>query len=166
MGGARGSARVCTGGAGPRLSHPARWVGGAGGLAPTLGRRWQRTGVCVAVVRRPDEMYRAGMAGGSLGVAVVSEVHDRDTAAEQLELPADRIGVLTVLSDRHVVLGRTPADHDLQLLSGGLRGHGGRYEEMVPLLFSHPLNEHYLARAGDDPRNFDIFEFACNGVVL
>jgi phosphonoacetate hydrolase len=111
-------------------------------------------------------MNQTAIADWILDLPGVSEVHDRETAAEQLELPADRIGDLTVLSDRHVVLGRTPADHDLQLLSGGLRSHGGRYEEMVPLLFSHPLNEQYLARAEDDPRNFDIFEFACNGVVL
>jgi len=120
----------------------------------------------LVMVHLPGEMNRTAIADWILELPGVSEVHDRETAAEQLELPADRIGDLTVLSDRHVVLGRTPADHDLQLLAGGLRSHGGRYEEMVPLLFSHPLNEQYLARAGDDPRNFDIFEFACNGVVL
>jgi len=120
----------------------------------------------LVMVHLPDEMNRTAIADWILELPGVSEVHDRETAAEQLELPADRIGDLAVLSDRHVVLGRTPADHDLQLLAGGLRSHGGRYEEMVPLLFSHPLNEQYLARAGDDPRNFDIFEFACNGVVL
>ncbi|MDP7205878.1 MAG: phosphonoacetate hydrolase, partial [Pirellulaceae bacterium] len=120
----------------------------------------------LVMVHLPVEMNRAAIAGWILELPGVSEVHDRAAAAKQLELPADRIGDLTVLSDRHVVLGRTPADHDLQLLSGGLRSHGGRYEEMVPLLFSHPLNEQYLARAGEDPRNFDIFEFACNGVVL
>ena len=113
-----------------------------------------------------DGMEGTGVAAWILDLPGVSEVHDREAAAEQLELPADRIGDLAVLSDRHVALGRTPADHDLQLLAGGLRSHGGRYEQMVPILFSHPLNEQYLARAKDDPRNFDIFDFACNGVVL
>ena len=120
----------------------------------------------LVMVHLADGMEGTGMAAWILDLPGVTEVHDRETAAKLLELPADRIGDLTVLSDRHVVLGRTPADHDLQLLAGGLRSHGGRFEEMVPLLFSHPLNEQYLARAQDDPRNFDIFDFACNGVVL
>ena len=64
---------------------------------------------------------------------------------------------------RDVVLGRTPAYHDLTALAGALRSHGGRYEEMVPLIFSEPLNAAYAARAVGDVRNFDIFEFTCNG---
>ncbi len=120
----------------------------------------------LVMVHLADGMESTGIAAWILDLPGVTEVHDRETAAQLLELPADRIGDLTVLSDRHVVLGRTPADHDLQLLTGGLRSHGGRFEEMVPLIFSHPLNEQYLARAKDDPRNFDIFDFACNGVVL
>ena len=34
---------------------------------------------------------------------------------------------------RDVVLGRTPADHDLSGLDRPLRSHGSRYEEMVPM---------------------------------
>ena len=96
----------------------------------------------------------------------ITEVHDREMAAAKLELPADRIGDLFVLSARNVVLGRTPAHHDLGKLEGTLRSHGGRYEEMVPLLISEPLNDEYRMRAAGDPRNFDIFEFACNGLVI
>jgi phosphonoacetate hydrolase len=90
-------------------------------------------------------------------------VYDRALAAQKLELPADRIGDLTVLSGRGVVLGRTPADHDLSVLEGGLRSHGGRYEEMVPMVLSEPLSPVYAAKAKGDPRNFDIFDFTCNG---
>ena len=93
----------------------------------------------------------------------ITEVYPRDVAARKLELPADRIGDLTVLSGRDVVVGRTPDDHDLSVLSGGLRSHGGRYEEMVPMLLSEPLSNVYLTKAQGDPRNFDIFEFTCNG---
>jgi phosphonoacetate hydrolase len=93
----------------------------------------------------------------------ITEVYDRETAARKMELPADRIGDLCVLSGRDVVLGRTPADHDLSLLSGGLRSHGGRYEEMVPMVLSKPLSAHYARKAAGDPRNFDVFEFTCNG---
>lgn len=94
----------------------------------------------------------------------ITEVYDRDAAVRKLELPEDRIGDLVVLSGRDVALGRTPADHDLSLLAGGLRTHGGRYEEMVPLLLSEPMNAAYARRAEADPRNFDVFAFACNGV--
>ena len=69
-----------------------------------------------------------------------------------------------VLSGRDVVLGRTPEDHDLNVLEGGLRSHGGRYEEMVPLLVSEPLGPRHRALSQADPRNFDVFDFACNGM--
>lgn len=93
----------------------------------------------------------------------ITEVYDRATSAKKLELAPDRIGDLTVLCGRDFVLGRTPDDHDLSVLKGGLRSHGGRYEEMVPLLVSEPLNATYRSKAQADPRNFDVFDFACNG---
>ena len=93
----------------------------------------------------------------------ITEVYPRDLAARKLELPEDRIGDLTVMCARNYVLGKTEKDHDLSLLQGGLRSHGGRYEEMVPMILSRPLNEKYFRIAQGDPRNFDIFEFTCNG---
>jgi phosphonoacetate hydrolase len=93
----------------------------------------------------------------------VTEVYGRN-AADKLELPADRLGDMVVISGRDVVLGRTPEYHDLKAIEGGLRSHGGRYEEMVPFAFSHPLNPQYAARAAADPRNFDIFDFTLNGL--
>lgn len=93
----------------------------------------------------------------------ITECDERAIAARLMELPEDRMGDLVVASGRDVVLGRTPAYHDLSALAGALRSHGGRYEEMVPLLFSEPLNASYAARAAGDVRNFDIFEFTCNG---
>jgi len=95
----------------------------------------------------------------------ITEVHDRATAARLMELPPDRMGDLVVCSGRDVVLGRTPDYHDLKAIEGGLRSHGGRYEEMVPFILSEPLRPDYAARVKGDPRNFDIFDFACNGTV-
>jgi len=92
----------------------------------------------------------------------VTEVYGRN-AAEKLELPADRLGDIVVISGRDVVLGRTPEYHDLKALEGGLRSHGGRYEEMVPFILSAPLKPEYAAKAAADPRNFDIFDFTVNG---
>jgi phosphonoacetate hydrolase len=94
----------------------------------------------------------------------ITEAYDKVTAARLLELPVDRIGDLVVLSARDVVLGRTPANHDLSSLDSGLRSHGGRYEEMVPLVISHTLNKEYKQKAAADPRNFDVFDFTINGV--
>ncbi|MBS1576418.1 MAG: phosphonoacetate hydrolase, partial [Bacteroidetes bacterium] len=92
-------------------------------------------------------------------------VYDRATAVRVLEQPEDRIGDLVVLSGRDVVVGRRPKYHDLSALDGTLRSHGGRYEEMVPMLISHPLNEEYRIKAAGDPRNFDIFDFTVNGTI-
>lgn len=94
----------------------------------------------------------------------VTETYDREQAVARLELPADRIGDFVVLSGRDWVLGKTPDQHDLSVLKGGLRSHGGRYEEMVPMVLSVPLSGDYVRKAEGDPRNFDIFEFTCNNV--
>jgi phosphonoacetate hydrolase len=96
----------------------------------------------------------------------ITEVYDKATAVRVLEQPEDRIGDLVVLSARDVVLGRRPQYHDLSALDGTLRSHGGRYEEMVPMVISHPLNKTYKMKAAGDPRNFDIFDFTINGTSL
>ncbi len=93
----------------------------------------------------------------------ITEVHDKATATRLLEQPEDRTGDLVVLSARDVVLGRRPQYHDLSALDGTLRSHGGRYEEMVPLILSHPLNAAYRMKAWGDPRNFNVFDFTING---
>jgi phosphonoacetate hydrolase len=66
----------------------------------------------------------------------VEEVLDRDDAARELRLPADRIGDLVVLADAGTVLGKTEAEHDLSALRGPLRSHGGRHEQAAPILLS------------------------------
>jgi len=96
----------------------------------------------------------------------VTEVLDQATAARLMELPPDRMGDFVVCSGRDVVLGRTPEWHDLSLVADGLRSHGGRYEEMVPLIISEPLKPEYAAKAQADPRNFDLFDFICNGTIV
>ena len=95
----------------------------------------------------------------------VTEVLDQAAAARLMQLPPDRMGDFVVCSGRDVVLGRTPEWHDLHLIEEGLRSHGGRYEEMVPFILSEPLKAEYLAKAQADPRNFDLFDFLCNGTT-
>jgi phosphonoacetate hydrolase len=98
-----------------------------------------------------------------LEIPGVTEVYSRAQAVSKLEQPADRTGDLVVLSARDVVLGRRPQYHDLTALDGTLRSHGGRYEEMVSMIISHPLNPEYKMKASGDPRNFQVFDFTING---
>ncbi len=93
----------------------------------------------------------------------VTEVYTREQACLKLELAPDRIGDLVVLAARDVVLGRRPEDHDLSVLEEPLRSHGGRYEEMVPLLLSEPIGPKTRVRLQQDPRNYEVFDFACHG---
>jgi phosphonoacetate hydrolase len=89
----------------------------------------------------------------------IEAVLTRAAAADRFELPADRLGDVVVVSERLVVLGTTPARHDLSALDAPLRSHGGVSEQKVPLLFNRRL-------AGVPPtrrlRNFDICDLALN----
>jgi phosphonoacetate hydrolase len=58
-----------------------------------------------------------------------------------------------------VVLGTTPARHDLSALDAPLRSHGGVSEQKVPLLFNRRLVDVSPKRR---LRNFDVFELALN----
>jgi len=47
-----------------------------------------------------------------------------------------------------------------------LRSHGGLGEQRVPFIVSRPLTSEYQRLAETRPlRNFDIFDFALNGVT-
>jgi phosphonoacetate hydrolase len=37
-------------------------------------------------------------------------------------------------------LGKSASMHDLSVLAGPLRSHGGRHEQIVPIVVSHPLS--------------------------
>ena len=108
-------------------------------------------------VHLPDTLDRIEVASFIGCLDGVTEVLDRQGAEQELELPGDRIGDLYVLSGQDVVLGRRAEDHDLSQLHGALRSHGGRFEEMVPMLISEPVTVETT-----DLRNFDIFDLACN----
>ena len=116
-----------------------------------------------ATVYLPDGLDRAAVVAWTADLYGVSEVYPRELAARKLELDPELIGDIYVLATRDVVLGRTPADHDLSGLDRPLRSHGSRYEEMVPMVVSEPLSAGYRMKALGDPRNFDIFDFVCNG---
>ncbi|MFT5187407.1 MAG: phosphonoacetate hydrolase [Verrucomicrobiales bacterium] len=117
----------------------------------------------LVMVHLDDPRKGASIAEYLMSLDGITEVYDRQMSTRKLELAEDRIGDLTVLCGRNYVVGRAPEHHDLSVLKGGLRSHGGRYEEMVPMILSRPLNSAYAAKAAGDPRNADIFDFTCNG---
>jgi phosphonoacetate hydrolase len=80
-------------------------------------------------------------------------------ACRRFELPADRMGDLVAVSDRHTVIGTSAERHDLSGLDAPLRSHGGISEQRVPFVINRPT-------PGLDPaarlRNYDIFGVALN----
>lgn len=96
----------------------------------------------------------------------VELVMDRESAARRFELPPDRIGDLVVIGDKGTILGTKKENHDLSQLGGRpLRSHGGLADSKVSFILSRPLNQKYKSIAESRPlRNYDIFDFALNGV--
>lgn len=94
----------------------------------------------------------AGLKGIDLAVA-------HDEACAQFELPADRTGDIVVFSDGETVVGTRPGDHDLSALDAPLRSHGGRSEQLVPMLANRVIDMPASRRL----RNFDAFDIALNG---
>ena len=89
----------------------------------------------------------------------IIEVLERGEASKKYALPAVRIGDLVIIADQDTVLGKTPKDHDLSLLKGPLRSHGGLAETVVPFGFSGPIN---TVGAKTPPRNFELFDYLIN----
>jgi phosphonoacetate hydrolase len=91
---------------------------------------------------------------------------DGSEAALRFEMPPDREADFVVLGDANTAVGATRAEHDLSGLAGHrLRSHGGLGERRVPFILSRPLSPEYREiAAADRLRNFDIFDFALNGV--
>ena len=81
-------------------------------------------------------------------------------ACARFELPADRIGDVVVLSNRHTTIGTAPDRHDLSGLHGPLRSHGGLAEQRVPMISNRKID----LPADHRVRNFDIFDVALNRV--
>jgi phosphonoacetate hydrolase len=94
----------------------------------------------------------------------VEEVYPREEAAVIYEHPADRIGDLTVASDARTALGKARAKHDLSLVETGLRSHGGRHEQIVPIVVSHMLSERYAAWHASGVQSRDLFDLVLNGL--
>ncbi|MBJ3775871.1 phosphonoacetate hydrolase [Acuticoccus mangrovi] len=97
----------------------------------------------------------------------VAEAMSGEEAAARFDMPPDREGDVVAIAAPGVALGAHVADHDLSALAGvRLRSHGGLAEQTVPFILSRPLTPAYRAKAaGGALRNYDIFDFALNGVL-
>ena len=115
-------------------------------------------------LRKPGDV--AAMMEFSAAMPGVELVLDKLQVCEQFDLPVDGEGDFAVFSDRATVLGARREDHDLSQLAGHrLRSHGGLGEQKVPFLLSRPINAKYRMRAeAGHLHNYDIFDFALNGV--
>ncbi|MFN8590951.1 MAG: phosphonoacetate hydrolase [Thermomicrobiales bacterium] len=111
----------------------------------------------------PGDVERARAAIGAL--PGVEEILTRDEASVIYSHPQDRIGDLAVASDARTALGKSAAKHDLSVLAGPLRSHGGRHEQIVPIIVSHPLSPLYAERHRAGVENRDIHDLVLNGVV-
>lgn len=96
----------------------------------------------------------------------VEFVCDKQTAVDTFGLCHDREGDVVVIGDHDTCIGTRESDHDLTGLAGHrLRSHGAIAEQKVPLILNRPLNADYAARSRTSKiRNFQIFDFALNGV--
>ncbi|MBV8739988.1 MAG: phosphonoacetate hydrolase [Alphaproteobacteria bacterium] len=115
--------------------------------------------------REPDDI--AAMMAVSAELSGIAGVFERAEAAARFELPFDLEADFVVLGDTATAVGATRAEHDLSGLAGHrLRSHGGEGEQRVPFMLSRPLNAQYRQRAETCRlRNFDIFDFALNGIA-
>jgi phosphonoacetate hydrolase len=95
----------------------------------------------------------------------VEEVYTRDEAAVIFEHPIDRIGDLSVTSDAETALGKSEAKHDLSAIGDGLRSHGGRHEQRVPIIVSRPLRSPYAERHAAGVASADIHDLVLNGLA-
>jgi phosphonoacetate hydrolase len=99
------------------------------------------------------------------GLDGVEEVLTREEAAAIFEHPADRIGDLSITADARTALGKSRAKHDLSGLGEGLRSHGGRHEQLVPIIVNRPLAEDYRVRHAAGVSSADLHDLLLNGTA-
>ena len=114
-----------------------------------------------------SETDTPAMMAASAALPGVAAVLDRTEASRRFELPYDLEADFVALGDAATAIGAARVEHDLTGLAGHrLRSHGGQGEQRVPFILSRPLKPDYRRRAeAGGLRNFDIFDFALNGLA-
>ena len=111
----------------------------------------------------PDD--RAAAFAAISALPGIEEVYTREESAAIYQHPIARIGDISVASDASTTLGKAARKHDLSVLHGPLRSHGGRHEQIVPIIVSHPLTPSYAQRHRQGVMNSDIHDLVLNGVA-
>jgi phosphonoacetate hydrolase len=114
-------------------------------------------GSCAVVYGTPS-IDSAAVAERIGALAGIDLAVPHDEACDQFELPSDRTGDVVVFSTGDTVIGTRPGDHDLSALDAPLRSHGGRSEQLVPMLANRAIEIPASRRL----RNFDAFDLALN----
>jgi len=112
-----------------------------------------------ALAYLPEDVEQRALRARLAAIPGIETVLARAEAAAQLELPADRIGDLVIISRQDTTLGTSRSRHDLSGLEVPLRSHGGTSEQQVPLLANRTLKDAPGKRRW---RNFDAFELGMN----
>ena len=110
----------------------------------------------------PDGADRGEIIAGLEALPEMLEVLTKEQAVAKYELPADRIGDLTMVSTENMTIGTSEDRHDLAALGEPLRSHGGLTEQEVPFIVNRVID---LPDA-PDLRNFDAFFYACAAAAL
>ena len=104
----------------------------------------------------PEGTDRAEIVARLAALPEMMEVLTREEAVAKYELPADRIGDITMVSTENMTIGTSAHRHDLAALGEPLRSHGGLTEQEVPFIVNRVIE------LGNAPglRNFDAFFYA------
>ncbi len=109
-----------------------------------------------ATVYLPEGADRAEVKAKVAALPEMLEVLTKEEAVAKYELPADRIGDLTMVCTENMTIGTSADRHDLAALGEPLRSHGGLTEQEVPFIVNRVID---LGNA-PDLRNFDAFFYA------
>ncbi|WP_171212750.1 phosphonoacetate hydrolase [Ruegeria sp. HKCCA5426] len=109
-----------------------------------------------ATVYLPEGADRAEVKANVAALPEMMEVLTKEEAVAKYELPADRIGDLTMVCTGGMTIGTSADRHDLAALGEPLRSHGGLTEQEVPFIVNRVID---LGNA-PDLRNFDAFFYA------
>lgn len=92
----------------------------------------------------------------------IEKVMKKKDATKIFDLPQDLIGDIFLLGDKNTVFGASVDKHTS--IPSFLRSHGSLHEKRVPFIINRKLNEIYLKKAKKGLRNYQIFDFALNGI--
>ena len=110
----------------------------------------------------PGEADRAEIKARVAALPEMLEVLTREEAVASYELPADRIGDLTMVCTENMTIGTSEERHDLAALGEPLRSHGGLTEQEVPFIVNRLID----VPNAPTLRNFDAFHYATAAAAL